>query len=70
MVKGVQDLGLHGAPKISVLRGSQCTVRVSIPEFRISVRFVLYIVLSKPHYGRGGKIIFPLRLAIVNDILC
>ena len=36
-------LGLCGAPKISVLRGSHCTVRVSIREFRISVRFVLYI---------------------------
>ena len=40
-------IGLCGAPKISVLRGSHCTVRVSIREFRISVRFVLYICAFK-----------------------
>ena len=61
-------IGLRGAPKISVLRGSHCTVRVSIREFRISVRFVLYIALSKQQWWRW-KIIFPLRLAIVNDIV-
>ena len=41
------NLGLRGAPKISVLQDSQCTVRVSIREFRISVGLVLYIALSK-----------------------
>ena len=42
----VHNLGLRSAPKISVLRGSEGPVRVSILEFRISVRFVLYIALS------------------------
>ena len=68
MAHSVQIIGLRGAPKISVLRGSHCTVRVSIREFRISVRFVLYIALSKQQWWRW-KIIFPLRLAIVNDII-
>ena len=40
-------LGLRSGPKISVLRGSEGPVRVSILEFRISVRFVLYIALLK-----------------------
>ena len=35
---GSWDIGLRGAPKISVLRGSERTVRVSVPKFRISVR--------------------------------
>ena len=66
----VKILGLRGAPKISVLRGSHCTVRVSIRELRISVRFVLYIALSKQQWWRFGlEIIFPWRLAIVNDIV-
>ena len=64
----ITQIGLCGAPKISVLRGSHCTVRVSIREFQISVRFVLYIALSKQQWWRC-KIIFPLRLAIVNDIV-
>ena len=44
--KSRSQVGMRGAPKISVLRGSECTVRVSGPKFRISVRFVLYIALS------------------------
>ena len=48
-------IGLCGAPKISVLRGSQRTVRVSILEFRISVRFIFYIGLSKQLYGGDVK---------------
>ena len=40
------QLGPRSAPKISVLRGSGGLVRVSILEFRISDRFVLYIALS------------------------
>ena len=60
-------LGLRGAPKISVLRGSEGTVRVSVPEFRISVRFLLYITLSKQQWLKW-KIIFLMRLATVNDL--
>ena len=45
-------IGLRGAPKISVLRCSEGTVRVSVHEFRISVRFVLYIALSKQQWYR------------------
>ena len=48
--------------------GAHSTVWVSIREFRISVRFVLYIALSKQQWRRW-KIICPLRLAIVNDIV-
>ena len=48
-------LGLRGAPKISVLRGSHCTVRVSIREFRISVRFVLYMMRFQNNNGGGGR---------------
>ena len=51
-------LGLRGAPKISVLRGSEGPVRVSILEFRISVRFVLYIVLSKQQWWRWENNLF------------
>ena len=60
-------IGLRGAPKISVLRGSEGTVRVSVPEFRFGSYFTLRF---QNNNGRGGKIIVPLRLAIVNDLLC
>ena len=45
-------LGLRSAPKISVLRGSEGPVRVSILEIQISVQFVLYIALSKQQWWR------------------
>ena len=56
--QNIPILGLHGAPKISVLRGSEGTVRVSVPEFRISVRFILYIALSKLQWWRWKNNIF------------
>ena len=66
--RGMWALGLRGAPKISVLRGSHCTVRDSIREFRISVRFVLHIALSKQQWWRlSNNLSF--EASEVNDIV-
>ena len=50
------QIGLRGARKISVLRGSESSVRVTILEFRISVRFVLTLRVQNNNVG-SGKII-------------
>ena len=36
-------LGLSGAPKLSVHRGSGTLDSVSVPEFRNTIRFALYM---------------------------
>ena len=61
-MSGIGRLGLRGAPKISVLRGSESPVQVLILEFRIGSYFTLHL----QNNGGGEKIIFPLRLAIVK----
>ena len=49
------SLGLRGAPKISVLGGSEDTVRVSIQEFWISVGSYFTLHIQNNNGGDGTQ---------------